>query len=126
VISVSPSLPAVFGWPALRRQLLAEKARGGRGLDEKQLGAVFTAGAWSVQGGRFVLGRATLFFTIILVLRKRVIDDCDLPEKRQLYRMRALGVGPDDLRWVCMRVLSRMVVTRRDHAGGQYVHRDEP
>jgi len=40
--------------------LLAEKARSGRGLDEKQLGAVFTAGAWSVQGGRFVVGRATL------------------------------------------------------------------
>ena len=48
----------VYGWPALRRDLLAEKARAGRGLDEKQLGAVFTAGSWSVQGGRFVIGLA--------------------------------------------------------------------
>ena len=53
---------AVYGFPALRRDLLAEKARGGRGLDEKQLGGVFTAGAWSVQGGRFLVGREAAFY----------------------------------------------------------------
>ena len=43
--------------------MLAEKARGGHGLDEKQLGAVFTAGAWSKQGGQFLVGRGfTLFY----------------------------------------------------------------
>ena len=52
----------MYGWPFLRRDLLAEKARGGRGLDEKQLGGVFTAGAWSVQGGRFLVGREAAFY----------------------------------------------------------------
>jgi len=37
-------------------------ARGGRGLDEKQLGGVFTAGAWSGQGGRFLVGREAAFY----------------------------------------------------------------
>ena len=48
----------MYGWPVLRAGLIAEKEVTGRGLDEKQLAAVFTAGAWSVQGGRFVVGRA--------------------------------------------------------------------
>jgi hypothetical protein len=42
---------AVFGWPALRRDLVKEG-----GLNEKQLGAMFTFGAWSTLGGRFVAG----------------------------------------------------------------------
>ena len=42
----------VYGWPPLRRLLLAEDAR----ASEKALGAVFTAGSWSVQGGRFLAG----------------------------------------------------------------------
>jgi MFS family permease len=41
----------VYGWPALRRDLIKEG-----GLTEKELGAVFTCGAWSVQGGRFAAG----------------------------------------------------------------------
>lgn len=44
---------AVYGWPALRRDLLDEG-----GLTENELGAVFTCGAWSVQGGRFLVGIA--------------------------------------------------------------------
>jgi LAT3 family solute carrier family 43 protein 3 len=47
------TLTAVYGWPALRRDLMREG-----GLTEKQLGAVFTCGAWSVQGGRFLVGLA--------------------------------------------------------------------
>lgn len=43
----------MYGWPALRRDLIKEG-----GLSEKQLGAAFTAGAWSVQGGRFAVGLA--------------------------------------------------------------------
>jgi LAT3 family solute carrier family 43 protein 3 len=43
----------VYGWPALRRDLIKEGD-----MSEKQLGAVFTAGAWSVQGGRFAVGLA--------------------------------------------------------------------
>ena len=43
----------VYGWPALRRDLLDEG-----GLTENELGAVFTCGAWSVQGGRFLVGIA--------------------------------------------------------------------
>ena len=46
-----PRASAVYGWPALRRDLIKEG-----GLTEKQLGAVFTCGAWSVQGGRFAAG----------------------------------------------------------------------
>jgi len=46
-----PRASAVYGWPALRRDLVKEG-----GLTEKQLGAVFTCGAWSVQGGRFAAG----------------------------------------------------------------------
>ena len=43
----------VYGWPALRRDLIRED---GGGISEKQLGAVFTAGSWSANGGRFVIG----------------------------------------------------------------------
>ena len=44
----------VYGWPALRKNILEE----GSELDEKQLGVVFTVGAWSSQGGRFFAGLA--------------------------------------------------------------------
>ncbi len=43
----------MYGWPALRRDLIDEG-----GLTENELGAVFTCGAWSVQGGRFLVGIA--------------------------------------------------------------------
>jgi hypothetical protein len=36
----------VYGWPALRQELLDD----GSALTEKQLGAAFTVGAWSMQG----------------------------------------------------------------------------
>jgi LAT3 family solute carrier family 43 protein 3 len=44
----------VYGWPALRQQLKDE----GTTLTEKQLGAIFTVGAGSTQGGRFLTGLA--------------------------------------------------------------------
>lgn len=44
----------VYGWPALRQQLLSD----GSELTEKELGAIFTVGAWSTQGGRFITGLA--------------------------------------------------------------------
>jgi LAT3 family solute carrier family 43 protein 3 len=44
----------VYGWPALRQQLKDE----GTTLTEKQLGAIFTVGAWSNLGGRFLTGLA--------------------------------------------------------------------
>jgi len=51
---VSLATGTVYGWPALRRDLI----RSGD-LSESQLGAIFTAGAWSVQGGRFFAGFKT-------------------------------------------------------------------
>ena len=51
-LCVSLVAGVVYGWPALRQQLL----RDGSELTEKQLGAVFTVGAWSTQGGRFLTG----------------------------------------------------------------------
>ena len=45
----------VYGWPALRRHLLTVESSA---LNEKQLGAIFTIGAWSSQGGRFFAGLA--------------------------------------------------------------------
>ena len=42
----------VFGWPALRQQLQED----GSELSEKTLGAIFTAGSWSIFGGRFFTG----------------------------------------------------------------------
>lgn len=42
----------MYGWPALRKQLQDD----GSTLDESTLGAVFTVGAWSTQGGRFFSG----------------------------------------------------------------------
>ena len=42
----------VFGWPALRQQLQED----GSELSEKTLGAIFTAGSWSIQGSRFFTG----------------------------------------------------------------------
>lgn len=44
----------VYGWPALRQQLIAD----GSTLSEQQLGAAFTVGAWSTQGCRFLTGLA--------------------------------------------------------------------
>lgn len=44
----------VYGWPALRQQIIGD----GSELTEKQLGAIFTVGAWSNQGGCFVTGLA--------------------------------------------------------------------
>jgi MFS transporter, LAT3 family, solute carrier family 43, member 3 len=44
----------VYGWPALRKQLQKD----GSTLDESALGAVYTVGAWSTQGGRFFVGLA--------------------------------------------------------------------
>lgn len=53
-ICVSLVAGLAYGWPALRQQLLSD----GSDLTEKQLGAVFTIGAWSTQGGRFITGMA--------------------------------------------------------------------
>ena len=44
----------VYGWPALRQQLKDE----GTDLTEKQLGAIFTVGAWSTLGGNLLTGLA--------------------------------------------------------------------
>jgi LAT3 family solute carrier family 43 protein 3 len=44
----------VYGWPALRQQLQDD----GSNLSEKNLGAIFTVGAWSTQGLRFFTGLA--------------------------------------------------------------------
>jgi len=45
---------AIYGWPALRRQLQQD----GTTLSESQLGAIYTVGSWSAQGGRFFTGVA--------------------------------------------------------------------
>ena len=76
-IIVSLVSATVYGWPALRRDLIAEKVRrGGRGLNEKQLGAVFSYAAWCAQGNRFFVGlirdaigtRRTVCGTLVLVM----------------------------------------------------------
>ena len=56
----------IYGWPALRRQLIQDAkdnaARtddrgGGRSIiTEEELGVIYTVGSWSVQGGRFLFG----------------------------------------------------------------------
>eukprot|EP00979_Chaetoceros_neogracilis_P000049 scaffold17_cov259-Chaetoceros_neogracile.AAC.1 len=51
-ISLAPGL--VYGWPALRRLLVEE----GTALIEKEIGAIFTVGSWSAQGGMFLSGIA--------------------------------------------------------------------
>mmetsp|Transcript_3036 Transcript_3036/g.4604 ORF Transcript_3036/g.4604 Transcript_3036/m.4604 type:complete len:554 (-) Transcript_3036:470-2131(-) len=53
--SVALATGLIYGWPALRRQLVQDD---GSDLDEKQLGAVFTVGAWSTQAMRFFFGMA--------------------------------------------------------------------
>jgi len=45
----------IFGWPALRKVLLLDAVNP---MSESELAAVFTIGAWSVQGGQFVFGLA--------------------------------------------------------------------
>lgn len=54
-VTVSLVSGLVYGWPALRRNL---RDAGGSTLSEKTLGGIFTAGAWSTQGGRFLFGLA--------------------------------------------------------------------
>ncbi len=53
-VTVSMASGVVYGWPALRRQLQED----GSTLEESTLGAIFTVGAWSTQGGRFFVGLA--------------------------------------------------------------------
>ncbi len=57
---VASSLVAgtVYGWPPLRRSLIRAHARSGASdaLSERRLAVHFTAGSWSVQGGRFIAG----------------------------------------------------------------------
>eukprot|EP00581_Thalassiosira_minuscula_P009769 CAMPEP_0183708528 /NCGR_PEP_ID=MMETSP0737-20130205/4820_1 /TAXON_ID=385413 /ORGANISM="Thalassiosira miniscula, Strain CCMP1093" /LENGTH=456 /DNA_ID=CAMNT_0025936421 /DNA_START=141 /DNA_END=1511 /DNA_ORIENTATION=+ len=54
--TVSVSSGLVYGYPSLRRNLLTESPT--TSLSEEQLGAIFTIGAWSTQGGRFLFGIA--------------------------------------------------------------------
>jgi hypothetical protein len=49
-VVVSASAGLVYGWPALRRNLLEDD---GSTLTENQFGVIFTVGSWSTQGGRF-------------------------------------------------------------------------
>lgn len=53
-LTVGTAAGVVYGWPALRKQLQED----GSTLDESSLGAIFTVGAWSTQGGRFFVGLA--------------------------------------------------------------------
>ena len=53
-VIVSLCAGLVYGWPALRRNLV----EGGSTQSEEQFGAIYTAGAWSTQGGRFLFGLA--------------------------------------------------------------------
>lgn len=53
LITVSLTSGTVYGWPALRRFLIQNDKSN---LSEKSLGAIFTAGAWTTQGGRFFFG----------------------------------------------------------------------
>uniref|UniRef100_A0A7S2UQL5 Major facilitator superfamily (MFS) profile domain-containing protein n=1 Tax=Attheya septentrionalis TaxID=420275 RepID=A0A7S2UQL5_9STRA len=50
-ITISLTAGLVYGWPALRRNVLLETD-----MSERTLGGIFTAGAWSTQGGRFLFG----------------------------------------------------------------------
>jgi len=54
LVAVSAVTGVVYGWPALRKQLQQD----GSTLDESTLGAIYTVGAWSTQGGRFFIGLA--------------------------------------------------------------------
>mmetsp|Transcript_21856 Transcript_21856/g.43837 ORF Transcript_21856/g.43837 Transcript_21856/m.43837 type:complete len:457 (+) Transcript_21856:117-1487(+) len=53
-VTVSLSSGLVYGWPALRRNLVSA----GTPLSENQLGAIFTLSSWSTQGGRLFFGIA--------------------------------------------------------------------
>ena len=54
-ITVSLSSGLIYGWPSLRRNLIEVS---NTTLTEEQLGALYTIGAWSTQGGRFLFGLA--------------------------------------------------------------------
>ena len=53
-VIVSLCAGLVYGWPALRRNLVED----GSTLSEEKFGAIYTAGSWSTQGGRFLFGLA--------------------------------------------------------------------
>ena len=54
-ITVCLSSGLIYGWPSLRRNLIDVS---NTSLTEQQLGGVYTIGAWSTQGGRFLFGIA--------------------------------------------------------------------
>ena len=54
-LTVSISSGLVYGWPALRRNLVTDHRST---LSEKQLGVIFTIGSWSTQGGCWFSGMA--------------------------------------------------------------------
>lgn len=53
LVTVSVASGIVYGWPALRRNLVQQE---GSALTENHLGLIFTVGSWSTQGGRFLVG----------------------------------------------------------------------
>ena len=54
-ITTSLASGIVYGWPSLRLQILSEE---GSSLDERTLGAIFTAGSWATQASGFIFGIA--------------------------------------------------------------------
>ena len=54
-ITVGLSSGLIYGWPILRRNLIDVY---NTTLSEENLGAIYTIGAWSTQGGRFLFGLA--------------------------------------------------------------------
>ena len=53
-VSIASSAGLVYGWPALRRNLLQDKNE--NILSEEILGAIFTVGSWATLGGSFLTG----------------------------------------------------------------------
>jgi len=53
-VSIASSAGLVYGWPALRRNLLQDKNE--NILSEEMLGAIFTVGSWATLGGSFLTG----------------------------------------------------------------------
>jgi MFS family permease len=72
----------VYGWPALREQLLDDNST----LSESQLGIIFTIGSWSTQGGRFFVGLARDRFGT-----QRVLCSCMM-----LVVLGCVGIGVSD------------------------------
>ena len=139
LVIVSSSSGLVYGWPALRLQLLSEASVGDDNIDEnddgspstsssssslteEQFGLIFTIGSWSTQGGRFFLGLArdrfgtkiVTCFSLIVVVAGMVGVGVSGPNQMAFLNVSLFAIGIGSGAQLCVQPVAGLFP---NHAG---------